>query len=121
MLFIHCGISNTICNLCLRPILCHELSYKYTIYMYCLSFTGKSFAVSHIHLYSTKNVHSYQQLQTFIVFMFKNSPKTFTVAKQSVKNTKVFQIIINIWYKKVVGYYEMIWCHVFIVDLLGNL
>ena len=64
-----------------------------------------------------ENVHSYQLLQTFIVFKFKNLPKTFTVAKQSAKNTKV-QIISNIWYKKVVGYYEMIWCHVFIVDLL---
>ena len=112
----------------------HKLSVIYALGLYCvmnyptnIPYTCIAYhswgKVSLFHIFTfipQKNIHSYQLLQTFIVFMCKIPQKTFTVAKQSAKNMESFssQIISNIWYKKVVGYYEMIWCHVFIVDLV---
>ena len=38
-------------------------------------FTVKTFAVPCLCLHSQKNIHSYQLLQAFIVFMYKNMPE----------------------------------------------
>ena len=73
--------------------------------------------VSLFHLFTfipQENVHNYQLLRTFIVFMCKNLPKSFHSCKTICEKQEGFspRIISIIWYKKAVGYYEMIWCHV---------
>ena len=50
-------------------------------YRIMLIIHGEKLAVPHLYLHSQKNVHGYQRLQAFVVFMCKNSPKNFCSAK----------------------------------------
>ena len=58
--------------------------------VYCLSFSVKIFRCFMSLPSIPKNIRSQQLLQAFIVFMCKNSPKTFTVVKQFAKMQKFF-------------------------------
>ena len=60
----------------------------------------KTFAVSRLYLHSTKNVHSYQLLQAFIVFTCKSLPKNFCSCEAIHEKCESFSlwIISNIRY-----------------------
>ena len=66
------------------------LNYMYSYTVYCLSFAVNNFRCFMSLLSFSENVSGYLLLQAFIVFTWKNLPKTFTVANQSTKNMKGF-------------------------------
>ena len=55
----------------------------------------KAFTVSRLDLHSTKNVHGYQLLQTFIIFTCKYSPKILCGCKAIHKKCESFSPWIN--------------------------
>ena len=66
----------------------NRVIFSYTIY--CILLVVKNFLCFTSLPSYPKNGYGYQLLQTFIVFMCKNSQKTFTVTKKSMKMWKLF-------------------------------